>query len=92
MIDRVHAAELMSIPAMKDNSQESLTAFSARLRDCIAALEAGRCHLELDSVTNLDRTLAKIPVELQILWILNRVSLQHLATLRYLDLWLETAW
>ena len=33
MIDRAHVAELMSIPAIRDNSQESLTVFSARLRD-----------------------------------------------------------
>ena len=57
----------MSIPAMKNDSLESLTTFSARLRDCIAALEAGDCQVELISMANLGRTLPKIPVELRVL-------------------------
>ena len=90
MIDRAHVAELMSMPAIRNNSQESLTVFSARLRDCITALETGSCHLELDSVVSLDRTLTKIPVELRMLWDHHRVSLKHRTILRDLDLWLET--
>ena len=58
----------VSIPAIGDNSQESLAVFSTRLRDYITALETGSCRPELDSVVNFDRILTKIPVDLRMLW------------------------
>ena len=86
LIDHALVTELMSIQAMKDDSLESLTTFSARLRDCIAALKAGDCQIQLISMANLGRTLAKIPVELRVLYSHNRHSLRRRANIYDLDM------